>query len=106
VFFRVHLWLNFFSVFSLWPKFFCVNQRDFQPAAWLRNQRQKNLVNPVILSKNSWCLWVLVVSLPALRSPQGEVGSAKRAGIHNQNPKKIKKFSPFLTPYFTSSYLL
>jgi hypothetical protein len=25
---------------------------------------------------------------------------AIRAAIPNQNPKKIKKFSPFLTPYF------
>jgi hypothetical protein len=32
--------------------------------------------------------------------------SAKRAGIYDQNPKKIKKFSQFLTPYFTTSYAL
>jgi hypothetical protein len=30
--------------------------------------------------------------------------SAKRAGIQNQIPKKIKKFSPFLTLYFTITY--
>jgi len=30
---------------------------------------------------------------------------AKRAAIHNQNPKKIKKFSHSLTLYFTTSYL-
>jgi hypothetical protein len=30
---------------------------------------------------------------------------AKRAGIHDQIPKKIKIFSPFLTPYFTTTYL-
>jgi hypothetical protein len=34
----------------------------------------------------------------------GELFSAKRAGIHNQIPKKIKKISPFLTPYFTMTY--
>jgi hypothetical protein len=28
-----------------------------------------------------------------------------RAGIQNQVPEKIKKFSPSLTPYFTTSYL-
>jgi len=43
--------------------------------------------------------------MPALRSPQGEVGSAKRAGIHDQNLKKIKNFSPSLTPFPTRSYL-
>ncbi len=32
--------------------------------------------------------------------------SAKRAGMLDQIPKKIKKFSPFLTPYFTTSYAL
>jgi hypothetical protein len=31
--------------------------------------------------------------------------SAKRAGIHNQIPKKIKKFSDSLTPYPTTTYL-
>jgi hypothetical protein len=42
---------------------------------------------------------------PALRSPQGEVGSAKRAGIHAQIPKILKKFSDSLTPYSTTTYL-
>jgi hypothetical protein len=37
------------------------------------------------------------------RKSQGK--SAKRAAIHNQNPKKIKKFSPFLTLYPTTTYL-
>jgi len=31
--------------------------------------------------------------------------SAIRAGTLNQNPKKIKKSSPFLTPYFTMIYI-
>jgi len=32
--------------------------------------------------------------------------TAKRAAIHAQNPKKIKKFSDSLTPYPTMTYLL
>ncbi len=32
--------------------------------------------------------------------------SAKCAGIYDQNPKILKKSSPFLTPYFTTSYVL
>jgi len=31
---------------------------------------------------------------------------AIRAGILDQIPKKIKKFSPFLTLYFTTTYLI
>jgi len=34
-----------------------------------------------------------------------DTASAKRAGIHNQNPKILKKFSPSLTPFPTRSYL-
>jgi hypothetical protein len=36
----------------------------------------------------------------------GELFSAKRAGIQNTKSKFLKKFSPFLTPYFTISYVL
>jgi len=49
--------------------------------------RFKNLINKAVGRKN-----------------QGK--SAKRAGIQKTKSKILKKFSPFLTPYFTTSYAL
>jgi len=48
--------------------------------------------------------WKFVVKL--FFDERRETNSAKRAGIPAQNPKKIKKNSPFLTPYFTMTYAL
>ncbi len=41
----------------------------------------------------------------AIRYPLYAISWAKRAGIHNQNPKILKKISPSLTSYFTTSYI-
>jgi hypothetical protein len=43
--------------------------------------------------------------IPRLNFLRRDTNSAKRAGIHNQIPKKIKKFSDSLTPFPTRSYL-
>jgi hypothetical protein len=36
---------------------------------------------------------------------RAKAGSAKRAGIQKAKSKILKKFSPFLTLYFTTTYL-
>jgi len=63
----------------------------------LADQCLKILVNPVIPSKIS--------STNDQRLSTNDSLSAICAGTLNQNLKKIKIFSPFLTPYLTTTYL-
>jgi hypothetical protein len=65
-----------------------------------KSEKNKNFLQFLIsLPINDLPSFPVCCPLPAVRC-----FSTKRAGIHDQNPKKIKKFSPSLTLYFTTSY--
>ena len=93
-------------------------------AAWRTNKRLVNVWVVACFLRSSmfqktflkiqnslyFCLMLFLYSpLSAIRDTlhaSRDTASAKCAAIHNQNPKKIKKFSDSLTPYFTMTYPL